>query len=68
MVLCTVPDVCTHENPRVIRESPQRLVQRLVHLLAGALEEPAAACLRSETVSFGALSPKAYLREREYPP
>jgi hypothetical protein len=38
----------THKNPSVVRESGQRLVQRLVHLLAVALEEPAASWPRSE--------------------
>ena len=33
----------THKDPSILGERPERLVQRLVHLLAVALEEPAAA-------------------------
>ena len=40
----------THKDPGVVRQRPERHVQRLVHLLAVALEEPAAACWQSEKV------------------
>src|SRR4051812_34444072 len=41
----------TYKDASIIRKRPQCLVQRLVHLLAIALEEPAAACRQSERTS-----------------
>lgn len=46
----------THKNPGVVRQRPERHIQRLVHLLAVALEEPAAACRQSENIAQGSVT------------